>query len=349
MKFLKKNIAFIFAAVLTAEAVMPVLAAENETADISASRVYGDINLDDFADIRDIVLLGRYLVNNVELIGETRCADLDFDGAVGIIDLTLLKLGVLKSNGANQVGRPVYDEEHIYTDEPLSGIDVSKWQGEIDWQGVKDSGIEFVMIKAGEGVKEEVKFRKNIQGAKSVGINCGVYWFANARNTEEALLEAKACLKTIADYDLEYPVAYDFEYRSIENSPAAENRELMTQIVRTFVLYIQSEGYYPIVYSNLDFLKHRFYGDLLGQFDLWYAHYNIEEADKPCYIWQRSCTGRVNGIDVDVDIDEGYKDYAAVIKKYQWNNWESYPTETSTELVETETTSGLQPVSLLVE
>ncbi|MGN0604881.1 MAG: GH25 family lysozyme [Oscillospiraceae bacterium] len=321
MNSIRRSLAVLSAAVITAlTAVNTAVFAEGEddgsTADYTASKVYGDVNGDNISDIKDVMIFSRQLVSGEE-IPEIKCVDLNSDGITDIYDLILLKHGIMKS-GSSRVGMPMYDDEHII-EEGISGIDVSKWQGVIDWQGVKDSGIEFVMIKAGEGLNEEVNFRKNIEGAKSVGINCGVYWFANATSTDEAILEAQACLDTISGYELEYPVAYDYEYRSMENSPAAEDSELKTQIVKTFLLYIQREGYYPLLYSNLDFLKHHFNQEELNQFDLWYARYNVEELDMPCFIWQYSCTGEVGGISVDVDLDTGYKDFAAVIKKYHWN------------------------------
>lgn len=324
--FKKIAAAAVSAAALMAFSAQAVYADNDEFDDTvisyADSRVYGDVTGDNIADIRDIIVFSRHLVVNEEDFGteNIKSIDLNQDGKVDLLDLMIMKKGVLSDSGY-PVGSPIYDDEHIVTDGGIKGIDVSKWQGEVDWQTVKDSGIEFVMIKAGEGTEEEVNFRKNIEGAMNAGLKCGVYWFANASDTDEAELEAKACLETISGYSLEYPVAYDFEYRTLENNPAAGNRELMTEMVRTFLLYIQQNGYYPMFYSNLDFLSNYFYADELMQFDLWYARYISQSDNDYCWMWQYSCTGRVDGISVDVDLDTSYKDYSAIIHKYGWNGF----------------------------
>lgn len=284
------------------------------------SRVYGDVTSDNIVDIRDILAFSRHLVINEEDFGteNIKSIDLNNDNEINLLDLMIVKQGVI-GNSTYSVGKPIYDEEHI--SEGINGIDVSKWQGIIDWEGVRMSGIEFVMIKAGEGTEEEVNFRRNIEGALDAGLKCGVYWFANASTVDEAIAEADACLEAISGYSLEYPVTYDFEYRTIENNPASDNRELMTEMVREFLLHIQKNGYYPLVYSNLDFLENYFNAADLAQFDLWYARYNVDELDKECCMWQNSCTGGVGGITTAVDIDISYKDYSAIIQKYHWNGF----------------------------
>jgi GH25 family lysozyme M1 (1,4-beta-N-acetylmuramidase) len=319
---LKKIIPLTVSAAIISGCTSVVYADETEVQqNFVISGIYGDVTGDNIVDLKDELTLTRYLVegNGSEEPENIRCIDLNNDSRISITDLAILR-HELMGDMSFPIGTPVYEPEDL--SEGINGIDVSKWQGtDIDWDKVKQSGIEFVMIKAGEGIEEEVNFRRNIEGAVNAGIKCGVYWFANASTTEEAESEAMACLKTISGNCLEYPVAYDFEYRTLENNPADGNRTLMTDIAATFLESIQKSGYYPILYSNTDFLDNYFYADRLAKFDLWYAGYNVENPDRDCFIWQKSCTGGIDGINTYVDIDVSYKDYSAIIKRYHWNGF----------------------------
>ncbi len=284
---------------------------------VSVSRVYGDITGDNLFDIKDISAMAQYIASGDEA-EEIQNIDFNSDDNVDIMDFMIMKRSILEYETGIRFGFPICDKEH--TEYYSDGIDVSKWQGIVDWEAVKASGIEFVMIKAGEGIEEEINFRQNIEGALNAGLQCGVYWFANASTVEEALLEAEACLKTIEGYQLEYPVAYDFEYRTLDNNPAKDNPQLISEIINEFLTYIQKNGYYPIVYSNLDFLQNYLDQSLLKDFDLWYASYKTE-LNYECAIWQHSCTGRIDGITENVDLDISYINYPEIIKKYGWNGF----------------------------
>lgn len=99
----------------------------------------------------------------------------------------------------------------------FKGIDVSKWQENIDWKKVKNAGIDFAIIREGYGKKSptqiDKKFKENIESAKSVGINCGVYHYSYADSIDDAVNEAQFCLENIQGYTLEYPVIFDVEVR----------------------------------------------------------------------------------------------------------------------------------------
>lgn len=99
----------------------------------------------------------------------------------------------------------------------FKGIDVSKWNGIIDWYKVKKEGIDFAIIREGYGKKSptqiDKKFKENIESAKSVGINCGVYHYSYADSMDDAVNEAQFCLENIQGYTLEYPVIFDVEVR----------------------------------------------------------------------------------------------------------------------------------------
>lgn len=293
----------------------------DEEQSLIISGIYGDVTGDNIVDLRDELTLRQYLIER-DTAENIRCIDLNNDGVVNITDLAILRHELIDGM-SYPLGTPVYEPEDL--SEGIMGIDVSKWQGtDIDWEKVKKSGIEFVMIKAGEGTEEEVNFRRNIDGALEAGLKCGVYWFANASTVEEAEAEARACLEAVSGECLEYPVAYDFEYRTLKDNAADGNRELITDMAAAFLERIMEAGYYPLLYSNADFLDNYFYADRLSKFDLWYARYSGKEtSDRDCFIWQKSCTGHVDGISTYVDIDVSYKDYSAVIKRYNWNGFQS--------------------------
>ena len=234
---------------------------------------------------------------------------------------------------------PVAEAEPVVVTEQLeiddsditcTGIDVSKWQGRIDWQQVKNSGVQFAIIKAGEGLEVESRFYENINNAKAAGINCGIYWFGHATSPGEALEEARACMNAIAGYQLEYPVVYDFEYRSLDSNPLANNKSLLTDTIRAFLGTLQDNSYYSMFYTNGDFSR-RFteINRISCDYDIWCAGYNTSAPSLECGIWQHSEKGTVPGMDIDrlngshtdVDLDISYKNYPMKMIKYHLNGF----------------------------
>ena len=202
------------------------------------------------------------------------------------------------------------------------GIDVSEWQGTIDWNKVKAAGIEFAMIKAGSGRNRvDPEFKRNISECNRLGIPCGVYWFSYAYTEELAHNEAKYCLEAIAPYKLDYPVAFDFEYDSVNNAAKLGieiTREMASSFARAFLEDIEAARYYAMLYTNIDHLKRYFDPDLAKRYDVWLAMWpaNPNLNDKPTQaggIWQYSDTGNVPGISKRVDLDAAYYDYPGII------------------------------------
>lgn len=202
------------------------------------------------------------------------------------------------------------------------GIDVSEWQGTIDWDKVKAAGIEFAMIKAGSGRNRvDPEFKRNISECNRLGIPCGVYWFSYAYTEELAHNEAKYCLEAIAPYKLDYPVAFDFEYDSVNNAAKLGieiTREMASSFARAFLEDIEAARYYAMLYTNSDYLKRYFDPDLAKRYDVWLAMWpaNPNLNDKPTQaggIWQYSDTGNVPGISARVDLDAAYYDYPGII------------------------------------
>lgn len=194
----------------------------------------------------------------------------------------------------------------------LKGIDVSQWQGNIDWQKVKGAGVQFAMLRAGYGRNNlDTKFHRNAQGAAAAGIPVGLYWFSYALNVEMARRESQYAVELAKKYKITWPIAYDLEYDTV--SYAAKNgvaitKSLATQMAIAFCEEIKRLGYIPMVYTNLDYLN-RYFDRSKLPYDLWYAQYasTASVADKE--IWQYSSKGSVPGIAGNVDMNHGYKDY----------------------------------------
>lgn len=194
------------------------------------------------------------------------------------------------------------------------GIDVSKWQGEINWSRVKNAGIDFVMLRSsfgwGEGYKDKF-FEVNYTNAKKVGIAVGAYHYSYATTPEEAVKEAEHCYAVLKGKKFEYPIAYDME----ENKVAALGKEKVSAIAKAFCEKMESYGYYVCIYANLYWLNNYFTDEIFKKYDIWLAQWTTKPTFTKAYgIWQKSSKGRVDGIDTNVDLDESYKNYPSIMK-----------------------------------
>jgi GH25 family lysozyme M1 (1,4-beta-N-acetylmuramidase) len=184
------------------------------------------------------------------------------------------------------------------------GIDVSKWQGVIDWKEVKDVEVEFAILREGYGKKSptqiDKQFKTNYEGAKAVGIPVGVYHYSYADSVSDAKLEAEFCLENIRGMQLEYPVCFDIE----DKEQLKLNNRQRTDIVKAFCEEIEKAGYYAMFYCNLNWLNNYLLKtDLISKYDLWLAQWNAEKPAVSCGIWQNKETGIVSGISGHTDIN----------------------------------------------
>lgn len=204
----------------------------------------------------------------------------------------------------------------------MKGIDVSRWQGDINWKSVKADGIEFAIIKAGgsdAGFYQDPKFEQNYKGAKDAGIAVGAYYFVGpgCTSAEDGRADANRFVKMLVEKKFEMPVYMDIETTPISSKKGA------TDAVIAFCEVMEAAGYYVGIYaSDIYGFKDRLDVTRLARFDKWVARY----GSKPSYIteygmWQSSETGRVNGINGNVDLDTAYKDYPTVIKKLGLNGF----------------------------
>lgn len=190
------------------------------------------------------------------------------------------------------------------------GIDVSTFQGEIDWKQVKESGIDFAIIRCGirgygtAKLVEDSRFADNIKGASEAGIPAGVYFFTQAINKEEAVEEAEFVLSLLEEYSVNGPVVIDTEF--VDNEARANNLSVdeMTEVVVAFCDRIAQAGRKPMIYTGLKYYIRRLDMSRLEPYAKWYAYYNT-----PLYfpykldMWQYSKSGHVPGIDTEVDLD----------------------------------------------
>ncbi len=211
--------------------------------------------------------------------------------------------------------------------EVYKGIDVSKWQGEINWSKVKNDGINFVMIRSsfgGTNGQKDLKFEYNYQKAKEVGINVGAYHFAYATTVGEAVKEAEYCLSVIKGKKFEYPIAYDLEDSRIQKL----GKEKISEIANAFCETLEKNGYYAMIYSNLYWFNNYFTNEIFKKYDIWLAQWNDKPTfQRPYGIWQKSSKGKIDGISTFVDLDESYKNYPAIMK---YNGLNGYGREEET-------------------
>ncbi|MBD5453822.1 MAG: hypothetical protein HDR30_05835 [Lachnospiraceae bacterium] len=195
------------------------------------------------------------------------------------------------------------------------GIDVSKWNGSIDWNAVKNSGISYVIIRCGYrgsstgALIEDPKFRSNIQGAKNAGLKVGVYFFSQAVNEVEAVEEASMALNLVSGYGLNYPIFLDVESSGGRGDKIDAGTR--TAVCNAFCSTIQNSGYTAGIYANKTwFTSYINTGSLTG-YKIWLAQY----ASSPSYsatrydMWQYSSKGTVGGISGSVDMNISYMNY----------------------------------------
>lgn len=198
------------------------------------------------------------------------------------------------------------------------GIDVSYYQGNIDWKKVKNSGVEFVIIRVGYRgygsagtLVEDPKFKTYLDGATKAGLKVGVYFYTQAITTAEAQAEAKFVLDRIKGYSLQMPVYYDIEsvdYDTGRLDSAGLSKAQKTALCTAFCDTIIKSGYSAGVYANYTWLKYYIDGAGLGKkYPIWLAHYTSNtNYDQRMDMWQYSGSGTVSGISAYTDVNVWY-------------------------------------------
>ena len=194
------------------------------------------------------------------------------------------------------------------------GIDVSKWNGKIDWSAVKNSGVSYVIIRCGyrgssEGkMIEDPYFNQNIKGATDAGLKVGVYFFTQAVDEIEAVEEASYVLDKIKNHKISYPVFLDVEPSGGRGDKI--DRAARTAVCKAFCETIQGSGYTAGIYANKTWLTEKMDAGSLGAYKIWLAQYSATPSYTGRYdLWQYNATGRVSGISGDVDMNLSYLGY----------------------------------------
>lgn len=193
------------------------------------------------------------------------------------------------------------------------GIDVSKWNKEIDWEAVKEDGVEFAIIRCGyRGSSSgaliiDPLYEDNIKGAIAAGIPVGVYFFTQAVTELEAIEEASMVISLIRQYDVDYPVFLDSESAGGKGRADDLSSEDRTKYHQAFMQTIASAGYQTGIYASTNWLNKRVDMSKLSSYNTWLAQY----ADVPTYdgyyhMWQYTSKGTINGISTNVDLNLCY-------------------------------------------
>ena len=193
------------------------------------------------------------------------------------------------------------------------GIDVSKWNGEIDWDKVKNAGVEFVIIRAGYrgsvtgSLVEDPYFDRNMKGAAASGIPVGVYFFTQAVNEVEAVEEASAVLQLIREYHLEYPVFIDTEGAGGNGRADGLDAETRTLVCEAFCRTISNAGNQAGVYASRNWYNNNLQTDKLENYCIWLAEYRSVPIYQGYYqMWQYTSKGSIDGISGNVDMNISY-------------------------------------------
>ena len=313
MKKMIKNIIIIAELVIIIALSITVIFLYKKTNDDRSVETMGGDIIDEETenDIKEKVADNYYELSGKKILLE--------QGGYGEIMIPVLESVPAFSKNIEQIktrnGRKYYvDNSQISS---LIGVDVSVHQHDIDWEKVKESGVDFAIVRLGyrgygsgePGLDEN--YEKNIKGAREAGLDTGVYFFSQAINTEEAVEEAELVIKSIKDLDVNYPVVFDWELIG-EDSARTDNISVdtLTDCCVAFCETIKNAGYTPMIYQNKRTSIFKLDLNRLKDYEFWLAEYN----DEPSYyydfsMWQYSSDGTVPGIDGRVDMNIAFKDY----------------------------------------
>ncbi len=240
--------------------------------------------------------------------GKYEFFDIRSDLAKTVVDYEKLNYPILNKETGKYEGEATYDGDNP----AKKGVDVSKFQGDIDWKKVKNDGVEFAYIRLGYRGYEsgklalDDKYEDNIKGCNEVGIDCGVYFFTEALTEKEAIEEAEFVLENLGDYKIQLPIVIDVEESA--NTTKTRTKDLTkddrTKAVIAFCEKIKSAGYTPMIYGNLKSFMVMMNISELEEFDKWFAYYRYPiRFPYKFKIWQYSATRTVDGIEGDADLN----------------------------------------------
>lgn len=207
------------------------------------------------------------------------------------------------------------------------GIDLSSWQGDsVDFERIREQGIDFVILRAGFSDKQDAVFERNYAAAKAAGLHVGAYVYSYATSVEEVRREAESCKTWLAGKQFEYPIYFDLEDPAAHGSLSAET---LTELALTFLDTLAADGWLVGLYSCRSWLEEKIDTERIGQtYECWMAQY---PADGSCNgyekyhatygVWQYSASGAVDGVPDKTDMDVAFKDYPSICREYGFNGY----------------------------
>lgn len=256
-------------------------------------------------------------------LNETRVRVKDKVEYVAIDDISLLiktedEVDAETEDSREQDAKSDADKSEINKLQVLSGkskagIDVSKWNGEIDWDKVKNAGVEFAIIRAGYrgsvsgSLVQDPRFEENMRGAQAAGIPTGVYFFTQAVNEVEAVEEASMVLELLRKYKVEFPVFIDTEGAGGSGRADGLDVETRTLVCEAFCRTIENAGYTAGVYGSRNWYNNRLETKRLDNYFIWLAEYRSVPLYQGYYgMWQYTSKGKIDGINGNVDLNIYY-------------------------------------------
>lgn len=224
-----------------------------------------------------------------------------------ILDDTSEKNAEIEAEDSENTLSRLSDGNHYF------GIDVSKWNQKIDWVAVKNSGVDFAIIRCGYrgsstgSLVEDPYFKANIEGATEVGIKVGLYFFTQATTEVEAVEEASMAISLAQEYQLDYPIFIDTESAGGNGRADGLDVDTRTNICKAFAETITSGGYQAGIYASKNWYENKVNPEALSDYVIWLAQY----ADAPTYtgeyhLWQYTSRGSIDGINGNVDLNLSY-------------------------------------------
>lgn len=241
--------------------------------------------------------------------GRYQFFDIDKNLKLSELDYSLFKYPVKNVDTGTYEGQASYESDDVTAHR---GIDVSKFQGKINWNKVKADGIDFAYIRLGYRGYESGKivlddtFENNIKACNDIGLDCGVYFFTEAKTEAEGREEAEFVLENLEEYHTELPIVIDVEESANKAKSRTKNltQEERTKIVIAFCERIKEAGYVPMIYGNLKTMMIMTDIYELEDYDKWFAYYHYPlRFPYKFKIWQYTSAGNVDGIDTETDIN----------------------------------------------
>lgn len=195
-----------------------------------------------------------------------------------------------------------------------AGIDVSKWNGDIDWDKVKNAGVEFAIVRAGYrgsvtgSLVQDIYFDANMKGAAKSGIPVGVYFFTQATNEVEAVEEASAVIRWVQEYEITYPIFIDTEGAGGNGRADGLDVDTRTLVCEAFCRTIENAGYEAGIYASRNWYNNNLHTEKMENYYIWLAEYRSVPLYQGYYrMWQYSSKGRIDGIEGNVDMNIMYE------------------------------------------